>query len=303
MELSSAQLDQWKKEYWVQRRQLMLAIILMVVAIFLLLLGGQRLLGLINQTNARLRKERDTLAKIQRRVRLVEEITSDDRTAFNQASLALPASKQPLAILRSLEDIARETGMSLGHYDLNPGLIATEEALLADQRKKDESVESFVIRLEMSGSFNSLLSALQEMERVLPLMEITQLAISPVSQQLNEDISQVPYKAELQVRSFYALFDAAKIVEAARSSGVIQFTEKNEQTAELIAPLRYRLRDETILQGTFPNFGNTDVFGTQVPLEARVQGPSLVPDATGSAQPEAVTEDAGQETAASTEQQ
>lgn len=269
MEFNAAQLDQWKKEYWGQRRQLVLAIVLGVFSIGLMVLGGQQLSGLIGRTNASLRKERDTLAKIQRRVKLIEEITSDDRAAFDQAAKALPASKQPIAILRSLEEISEQTGMSVGHYDLNPGLIATEEALLAEKKKQDEGIESFIIKLELTGSFTSLLDALQEIEQTLPLMEVMNLTISPVSQQLNENISLVPYKAELQVRSFFAILNANQIVEAARNSGTIQFTTENEQTMELIAPLRYRLTQTNILQGDLPNFSNTDVFGIDVPLEQR----------------------------------
>lgn len=287
MEFSQAQLEQWRKEYWGQRRQLVLALVFTLVSILIFVMGGQQISGMVRQTNLSIRREKDALNKIQRRVKLIEEISSDDRSAFEQAARAMPGSKQPLAILRSLEAIAEENQMSIGHYDLNPGLLSTEEAVLAEKKKQEEGIESFVIKLEMTGSFNNLLSSLQEIEQTLPLMEVTTLTISPMTTALNEDIGSVPYRAELQVRSFFALLDAAKIVEAARSSGTIQFSDENAITAELIAPLEFRLDNAVILQNNLPDFSNTDVFGTQVPLLDR-QGlplspsPSPTPEASGS---------------------
>lgn len=236
--MDNLDLEKQLNEWWIQRRQFVLAVGLFVGSLLLIFLGAYRLWQIASELQISLEQQRGELNKVVQRATLLNTISPDDRDGYILVEQALPRFKEPLQVMRTLEAIALQTQVSLGEYDLNPGIVSTESAQQSgSSRNRSSSARSDSLRLEIeiSGSFQQITNAIVNMETSLPLMEITDLRIAPARRGATEDLSNVQYTATLQIESYYANVNASQVAKGG---------------AQQITPGQRRARD-TLQEMTF----------------------------------------------------
>lgn len=187
-----------------QRRQLIGSVVIIVVTLSLAGFGGTWLWGKVQESLETSNDHRQALQLATQRAALVSTLTPDDRANFLRAEQALPPSKEPLLVLQALTDVARDAGVSVGQFDTSPGVVSTVSAVQnRSGSSRNAAGSSFQIGVEMTGTFQQITDALQDIETALPLMEITEMSITPSERGLVSTSSAVTYATQLQVTSYF----------------------------------------------------------------------------------------------------
>ncbi len=248
-------------ELWIQRRELVIAGVLFVSSLLLIFVGTYRFWQGAQEIQVSLGQKRTELSQVEQRAILLNTISPDDRAGYELVERALPRFKEPLQVMRTLEVISQQTQIFLGEYDLNPGIVSTESARQSSSSRNTSSTarssEALRIEIEVSGSFQQLTTAIDNMEQALPLMEIIDLRIAPARRASASDLSNVEYTATLQLESYYADIDPA---QAARG-GAQQITPGQRRAKERLEAMTYWLegRTSSAPQDT-ESTGNTNFF-------------------------------------------
>ncbi len=208
--MAELDLQRLRSQLWVQRRGLLIGATLFAVSVLLLLLVFLPLWNRNRVIQSDIGRERQSLEKIRQRAALLNEIKPEDQAKFNQVGLALPLGKQPLVVLQTLESIATESGVSLGKFDLSPGLISTQGAVAASRQsarsRETQAVkaETLTISVDMVGEFSEIQQALALIEQALPLMEVVEISLNPESRVAGFAAPTTNYVANLSIHSYYS---------------------------------------------------------------------------------------------------
>lgn len=260
--MDNLDLQKQLNEWWIQRRQLVLAVGLFVGSALLVFLGAYRFWQIGGELQITLEQKEKELGAVIQRATLLNTITPDDRSGYALVEQALPRFKEPLQVMRTLEAVAQQTQVSLGEYDLNPGIVSTESAQeTGSSRSRNTSrsspFQSLRLEIEASGSFQQLTTAIDNIEQSLPLMEITDLRIAPARRSGTGDLTNVEYTATLQLESYYADIDAG---QAARG-GAQQISPGQRRARDTLQDMTYWLESRTsIAPQDTSTTGNNDLF-------------------------------------------
>lgn len=249
-------------ELWLRRRELVFAVILVVVSGLALYFGAWRFWQEIQDVQMDIRAEQKDLNEVQQRVAVINSIDDSQRQLFDQAAIALPIFKEPLLTLQTLDTIAGQTGVSLGEYDINPGIISTESAATSGSRRggSNRELQTLVFEMELTGDFDEIREALVAIENALPLIDVREISIDPARRGLIEGVDQQQYIASVQLVSFYASLDAAAVVRG----GALQLTRQQRDMQEQLLEMNAYRRGGPV-QDRDVEVGNQDFFGLQSP--------------------------------------
>lgn len=212
-------LQQLRREFVIQRREVFYGVIALAVTFVVVMVGllpSVRQLQLVQTSRRRVQSE---LGKTQQRAAILSEAAVNDKENFALVDRALPVSKQPLVVLRSLETVAGETGVSLGKYDVSPGLISTDSAQSSTPSRRtantrNSQVQSMPVSLEASGRLDQLTRFVETLENAIPLMRVTEMSLSPAKRSTTESVDTLVYTAVLQLQAYYAPFRASDFAKA-----------------------------------------------------------------------------------------
>ncbi|MCD8484264.1 hypothetical protein LRY65_00110 [Candidatus Woesebacteria bacterium] len=260
MAMENVDIEKKANEWWLQRRQLVIAVGLFLGAGLLLAVGAYQFWQIASQVQISITQKEEELSKAEQRATLLNTISPDDRTGYVLVEQALPRFKEPLQVLRTLEAISQETQVALGEYDLNPGVVSTESAQQSGSSRSRSSgsrTQSLIIEIEVTGSFSQITNAINSIEESLPLMEITDMRIAPSRRGSIGDLAGVQYTATLQLVSYYADIPA----QVARG-GAQQISPSERRARGEIQEMEYWLEGASgaSSQQDSTGSGNTDIF-------------------------------------------
>lgn len=217
---------------------------------------------------AKLKSQKQTVEQSTERAQLVSTLSEEDRANFVRASQVLPASKEPLIILQALSDIADEAQVNLGKYDTNPGIISTGSAL-ANRSTTRLPYQTMQVQVEIEGSFQQINRALELMESTAPMMEVTELSLTP-TRRLEESGPASFYTATLQVTSYTLPPQVTTGEQKAKS-----LTPRQQETLAEILNWRNRLPPNATTPAVF---SRTNLFIIEAPNQPAVQQSEISPE-------------------------
>lgn len=259
-------LKRWFNELWLQRRQLVIAVVLGVSAVGLLFGVLYPLWGTISRAQTNIQQQKNVLSRLQQRAGIVTAVNEKDRESFALIQQAIPPFKEPILMLKTVEAIAQETGISLSQYDLSPGLVSTESSSVQAAPVRGRTtgsassarLESIPMKVVVTGTFPQINQALAAFEESRPILEVQQLSITPARRGQTGGADRILYSAEVQLRSYYALFQPQQI---ARSEAQ-RLTAKQESTRDEIVSFRYWLPESSAgNELDLRDFANMNFFG------------------------------------------
>lgn len=270
--MKSKHLQHTWQEIWVTRRLLLVS-----VAIGLCTLGvlfaGYSVWGQVQTTRQARSQAEAELEKTRKRAEVLLEIGDDDRNRFNRAGLALPLFKEPLLVLRNLERVSADTQVQLGEIKINPGLVSTDSASTGSNTEEASTrsrtpaartpsrVRDLQFEVEITGQFSNIAQAVEAIENLAPLMEVTELSLDPktrIESGGSTDVTDYEYIATVQLRTFYAELNAASL---ARGTAVV-LTRQQRDVQERLATFRTPQEAGTQVESSEEfEFENENFFG------------------------------------------
>lgn len=248
------------------RRELLVGVGLLVVSVGLLIFVAMPQWNRLQVIEGDIKQEETTLQRIQQRASLLSDISPEDQAQFSLVGLALPLGKQPLIILQTLEEVAGEAGVSLGKYDLNPGVISTQAAETTTRRvarareAASSQALSMPVSVEIVGEFADIHRTLELIEETLPLMEVIEISLNP-EKQVEFSTPTTSYRVSLLIHTYYSPLDARELAR----QGAAPLTPAQQEALETISGLEYRLLTTPEEQsGPPPQFDNANLFGSEV---------------------------------------
>jgi hypothetical protein len=247
---------------FLMRRNLLYGIGAIAGAIVTLLLLALWIWPSANGVQADLANAKKEFAVSTERTQVLSGISPEDKADFLRAAQTLPPSKEPLVVLQALTDIAQESGVLLSKYDTNPGLISTGSALANRGASATNRVQSLLVSVEMSGTFQQIRQALDLVESAAPIMEVTELSLSPTSRE-ETDVSQATYKAILKVTTYF--YPSAGV--GTPGSGAKALKPDQSTTFDTIRTWRNRLPEGIVNPEVY---SRTNLFQLEVPVPSTV---------------------------------
>ena len=249
------------------RRKLVWAVSFGLASVVMWLVSGFVLwpMGIQVQTDLT-RTEQAVLAATQRSS-VLTGIDPEDQQNFLRVAQTLPASKEPLVVLQALTDIAQEVSVTLSEYDTNPGLISTGAAV-ANRGATASRVQNMNVAVEMTGTFQQIREALDLLESAAPIMEVTELSLSP-NNRTEIQGGETAYRARLQLTSYFLPPTAA-----GTGAGVARaLTPQQQEVFDRIILWRNRLPDQPL---TPEVFSRTNLFQIEVQNPTSAQPDSAI---------------------------
>lgn len=267
--MKSSDLQHTWQEIWVTRRLLLISAVIVLCSIGVLV-AGYSLWGQIRLVNQEKSRSEAELNKARQRAQILLDITDEDRAEFDRAGIALPLFKEPLLVLRNLERVSADTQVQLGEIKINPGLVSTDSADTADRETVARSrsttrtpsrVRDLEFEVEITGQFGSIAQAIEAIENLAPLMEVTELSLDPRTRtQVAEstDVSEYEYVATVQLRTFYAELNASSLARGTAVALTPQQRAVQEQLGAFRTPQDVGTQVDT---AETPEFENNNLFG------------------------------------------
>lgn len=281
-----ADLQRLRSQLLVQRRSLLAGGGLLVASVLLLAFGAMPFWNRVQVVRSDIGRERQALQRVRQRANLLTSITPEDQSKFDQVGRALPLGKQPLVVLQTLELIAQEAGVSLGKYDLNPGLISTQAAEAATRQatraRQAQAARAQVmpVSIEVVGEFAKIQQTILLIEQSLPLMEVLEMSLNPETRETGFGSPTTNYIANLLVQSYFAPLDPKDLAR----QGAAALNRDQEAALAIILGMRYRLPSTPESAAPPPAFTNLDPFG--VGSTAPAPTPTSVPSPAAEITPE-----------------
>ncbi len=185
-----------------QRREFVIGGAILFGAVILLLVAFFGIWPSNTKTRTDLQRVRQTNDIAAQRSQILSEISEEDRQDFVRIERTLPASKEPLIVLRALQNVADEAGVSVRKFDTSPGVVSTGSAAVPTRNQAARRTQSFQISVEMEGGFQQVKEALELLESAAPIMEVTQLSLAPRSGSFDNEDSAV-FLATVQITSYF----------------------------------------------------------------------------------------------------
>lgn len=200
-------------------------------------------------TEAELSKKLDTLLALE---------TSPDLQKQAIVDSALPSRKPFFELLQSMSVVSQQTEVTIGRFEITPGLVATDSAgQTISVAKNRNGAAALEVKYTVTGSFNQLNEYLKHIEEVTPFTTVVKLGIG--SEISNVDLSET-FSAEVMSETYY-------FAQTLSTTDGARLPEMSEKSKEAIAALEsYRaivIPTQTEIIGGQENiFGNTlNIFG------------------------------------------
>ncbi len=272
-----------------QRRNLLIAVVLLVASAALLIFGTMPFWTRSRVVQADITREKISLQRIQQRAALLTNIGPEEQNSFRRAGQALPLGKQPLVVLQSLEAVATEAKVSLGKYDLNPGLISTQAAettrrVTRTKQARAAQAQVMPLSVEVVGQFSDIQRTIDLIEDSLPLMEVVEMSLNP-EHQTDFSTPTTSYIANLLLNTYYAPLNAKDLAK----QGAAALSKAQQDTLALITGMTYRLTTAIDDTTAPPEFNNPNLFGVNQPTAVEASPPTPTPSPVPELPTETVT--------------
>ncbi|OGJ37170.1 MAG: hypothetical protein A3A82_02985 [Candidatus Pacebacteria bacterium RIFCSPLOWO2_01_FULL_47_12] len=186
------------------RQKLVLAIGVGLVTLIIVLLLGVPQLQQTFETRAKLQKETARLDKLKQKLSELDGVTYEP--AFEQVafiSQTLPSKKPLLELLTSLYAVTQKSGVIVNDFSINPGLVATTAAELAQASQTQKAgYDTLELKLSVTGTFAQIQDFILLTETVTPFTTITSFALNATFGQTAEVAKDV-FSAELVTNTFF----------------------------------------------------------------------------------------------------
>ncbi len=198
-----------------------------------------------------LKTTRQSLAKAETKLDQVVQLDTERTTALYRLSTqALPKHKPYYEVLMSIQQLAVETGVRVGDFDLDPGSLATKSAT-----RQENGYTTLSTTLHINGTTPQVTAFVDRLHQSLPLVGVTKISISTLSKKEMETADQ--RQASLEIDIYYSSEIAAK--KADFSTPLSTITKEMEAAAETLA--HYTVMGTNTASGSaVSNFGRTDLF-------------------------------------------
>ncbi len=237
---------------FIATRQFFLTTAALVLTILVLLLAA-----IIPQINAswnlynQMQAEKPKLEKL--KSKLVELQNVQFAPEYAQKATveqALPSYKPLIELLGSLNSVASTTGVSIDHFEINPGEIATSAASVAKKASKKsggpENVDYMDLEIKVSGTFEQVTNFLVSVEKVSPFTSILTMSFGDANSESEEVVADRQLEATLETRTYF-------------------FTQSVKATVEAPLP-KLTAEDQTVLS-------ELNVFSAiEIPVQNNIQG-------------------------------
>jgi Tfp pilus assembly protein PilO len=168
------------------RRFLLISIVLALLAMSLVFFAIMPQFQLIFDTQTTLQSQRKALTVLQNKVSSLGELPA--LQAFEkskQVDLALPSKKPLLQLIASTNAVAQESGVKITNIELSPGKISTGSARVGavvgpnarsiETKQGDNDI--LTIEIEIKGTLGQINQFVDQLERVTPIIDITQIQL------------------------------------------------------------------------------------------------------------------------------
>ena len=162
-------INQILREWWFP---ITVGLVIVLGTFFVLIPQANRLMEL----RTTLKSSQESLIQLQTKADQVNQL--DGTYVENLAAMvafALPSHKPYYEVFSLLQQLAGETGVMLGDFDLSPGSLATNSA--KTQTMKDGYV-SLDTTISIKGSTDQVVSFIDKLTRSLPLVTVTSITVS-----------------------------------------------------------------------------------------------------------------------------
>ncbi|MBP9819686.1 hypothetical protein KBC79_03030 [Candidatus Woesebacteria bacterium] len=172
---------------------------------------------------------------------------------------ALPSHKPLLELLSSLNNIAAVHQVTIDHFQINPGEIASDAASLAPNNKKKNTtgpnnVDSLDLELKVSGTFEDVTNFLVTVEKVAPFTSIRSMSFGDKDKD-TEVLANRVLEATLQTRTYFFTQSVKATIEAP----LPKLTAQDQQVlGELASFSTIELPDQTEVVGGVEDLFDAD---------------------------------------------
>lgn len=198
-----------------------------------------------------LKAEQKTLTQLQTKA---DQISQLDESYIEElasvVTLALPEHKPYYEMFAVLQQLAGQTGVYLGDFDLSPGSLATAAAKV--KTSKDKGYVSLDTSVSIRGTTDQVVQFIDSLQSTLPLITVTSINISGDKNEL--DIRQ----AKLDMTVSYVSPETKNSTNVLKGT-LMQLSDLDYQLFDTL--LRYNApMDQTASAAAFPDFNRQDVF-------------------------------------------
>jgi len=172
-------------------------------------------------------------------------ISETDRKMLEKV---LPASYNPLAVMMSLKNLAKEVGVAIVDYSLAGGVI--DEEVGADK----PGVRKTKLEVKVVGPTKALMEFMEKLEKRAPLASIADVSVTAVAKMISNVENEQGIGLSLKIDYYY--LPAVAIDSLAMSNYLI-----NEKDLAVLAELAKYRQDSSGSMAIQLNGGNQNLFG------------------------------------------
>jgi hypothetical protein len=182
-------------------------------------------LAILKQDKSRLSEKKELLEEL-------SKTTIDEE--IEMLTKVLPRNKAVVLWLTLFNDLAKDTGVSIGKYAFKPGSIATESAQEENKddeinsketsrltsnaktsRKIIEKEKSFQLEMNVSGTIESVREFFNKIEKTAPIVRVSSIILSPRNlripkELIADELRQKLVSCDLELALYYA--EAPKVI-------------------------------------------------------------------------------------------
>lgn len=166
------------KLFLATRKYLALSIFCVVVAtLFLLFLAYPRI-NELTSLNKKIHSENKKLEKYQIKIKELEQVTSLEEFK-NKAAIeqVLPSYNPMLELLTNLNKTAANTQIFLDDFNLKPGKVASQGAVIVEEKNNKEGYSTMDISFTAKGQLDALDNFLEAVEKMSPITSIKTISL------------------------------------------------------------------------------------------------------------------------------
>lgn len=224
-----------------------------VAALFLLFLAYPRINELTN-LNKKIDSENQKLEKYQKKLRGLEQVASlkefKNRAAIEQV---LPSYKPLLELLTNLNKTAQNNQVSLESFDLKPGKIASQGAVVVEEKNNKQGYSTMEISFTAKGQLEALDNFLEAIEKMSPITSIKTISLQRKEKEKDEK-TIISTSADLVLSTHYY----TQSVESSLESPLPKIGAKELEIFTTILEFEEsKLKKQTEVRGG----GNENIFG------------------------------------------
>lgn len=201
-------LQQQVQVFMVERRGLAMALGVATGALMLLIFAAWPVWNQVQEVRSDIKKASKQLDTVSRQAQVLQKLDIEDSDQYERVAIALPQNKQPLANLLRISQVASTSGVQFLDYNLNPGVVSTDEA----QLEKASDIGEFEFDVTLRGTYEQMKTAFALIEQSLPLFSINTFSLATTQSDdvdtANLDVEQRIITVELLLTSYYSYLDS-----------------------------------------------------------------------------------------------